>query len=97
MLIHTETVAGFDIAFYALSEDISPKETFEDWQEVVEKVNSSEWVYFCAKVTASKNGIELADDYLGCCCYASYEQFVLDGDYYADMIALFRSYSECKS
>lgn len=86
MHIHSEKIVGFDIDFYALQEYDSPKDHFDDWVEVCDKIESGEYVWFCAKVTASKNGIVLASEYLGCCCYDSYQQFILDSDYYADMI-----------
>jgi hypothetical protein len=44
-------------------------------------------LWFCAKVTAHKAGVELADDYLGGCCYASVAEFVEPGCYYDDMRA----------
>jgi hypothetical protein len=89
-LIQTEKVDGFDINFYELEEDISPADVFDadDINEINEKIENGEYVWFCAKVTASKNGIELADDYLGGCCYNSAEEFctTYKEDYYRDMV-----------
>lgn len=90
MHIYSTTQEGFDIDFYALEESLTLEDTFDDsvtdLEELAEHINSGELVYFCAKVTASKNGIELASDYLGACCYKSYMQFVEYNDYFADMV-----------
>ena len=37
------------------------------------------------KAIAYKGGIELAEDYLGACCYESLRDFIREDDYYADM------------
>lgn len=50
------------------------------------KIDLGELEWFCAKITASKNGIELAEDYLGACCYATYEDFINLDCYYGDMV-----------
>lgn len=87
-LIYTEQSQGFEIRFYACEEHINIEDMFsepEDIQETYEKLNSGEWVLFCAKVTASKNGIELADEYLGGCIYSDEMDFVTQNDYYEDM------------
>ena len=85
-----KTEQGFDIYFEALEEHIPLTQLFEecDLQETIKKVNSGEWVYFCAKVTAFKGGVELASDYLGGCVYDSYEDFYIryKDDYFADMV-----------
>jgi hypothetical protein len=88
-LIHTEQYKGFDIKFYVTYEDMHPRDLFddtvEDIKELCQKIDDGEYVWFIAKVTASKHGIELADDYLGGCLYDNEMQFVNEGDYYADM------------
>lgn len=88
-LIHTEQYKGFDINFYAAYEDMHPRDHFDETEfninELCQKINDGEYVWFIAKVTASKNGIELADDYLGGCLYENAMQFVKDNDYYFDM------------
>ena len=90
-LIHEELADGFTIRFYALPEYSHPRDSFDDScfdiNELCDKIDRGLYQWFCAKVTASKNGIELADDYLGCCLYDSCQQFVTDNDYYADMKA----------
>jgi len=91
-LIHTEQREGFDIAFYVLPEDESPRGQFmleggSDDEEMIEAIQRGDFAWFCAEVTASKCGLELAGDYLGACCYESAQAFVAQGDYYPDMVA----------
>jgi len=87
-LIHSEEREGFEINFYAGEEDCHPRDLFmpEDVDQIVNDINEGNLVWFVAKVTASKKGIELANDYLGGCLYPSYMDFVEDNFYYADMI-----------
>lgn len=88
-LIHEELSDGFTIRFYACEEHIHPRDCFDDSchdiADICDKIDRGLYQWFCAKVTASKNGIELADDYLGGCLYDSCQQFVEHNDYYADM------------
>ena len=91
--LHTEEFEGFTINFYAEPEYDNPADHFaigdDDLdREVCEKIARGDYEWFCAKVTASKAGIELASDYLGACCYDSALDFVAqDFDYYSDMRA----------
>ena len=88
-LIHEEEVEGFTIRFYACEEYSHPKEFFDDTchdiEDICDKIDRGIYQWFCAKVTANKNSIELASDSLGACLYESCQQFVNDNDYYADM------------
>lgn len=90
-LIHAEYCDGFDIRFYALPEESHPRYSFDDSvddiADICRKIDNGTYVWFVAKVTASKAGVELASDYLGGCLYDSYQQFVTDNGYYADMKA----------
>lgn len=88
MLIHTQETNAFTIQFFALPPDDNVFESFDECnaQEVSDKIDSGEYVHFLAKVTASKNGIELSSDYLGSCVYNSYMEFVEHNDYFADMV-----------
>jgi hypothetical protein len=88
-LIHTEQYKGFDVSFYATHEHMHPRDSFDDSvtdiDELCNKINNGDYVWFVAKVTASKHGIELADDYLGGCLYENEKQFITEDGYYADM------------
>ena len=86
--IYTEDRDGFKIDFYALEDFSSPRDMFEDDEaaEIIEQLDAGELVQFTAKVTASKNGIELASDYLGGCFYKDEKDFVNDDCYYGDMV-----------
>jgi len=84
-----KTVEGFDIYFEALEEHISLFDLFEEEEveELSEDIDNGSLVYFCAKVTAEKAGLELSDDYLGGCIYKSEEEFYqMEGDYFDDMV-----------
>lgn len=84
-LIHEETREGFDIRFYAAPETDSPESAFDDDGETAAAIREGHFEWFVAKVTASKNDIELADDYLSGCCYESVRDFIREDEYYADM------------
>ena len=90
-LLNTEVYKGFTISFYRENEDSDPCDHLsgdaENDHETIVQIASGDLDWFCAKVTASLNGIVLAEDYLGCCCYSDPADFVLSGagDYYADM------------
>jgi hypothetical protein len=84
----SEEYKGFTITFQALIEDTPPEESFDTdvFADHIRAIHNGEVMYFCAKVTASFNGLELAQDYLGCCDYENYEDFTAEpSDYYADM------------
>lgn len=83
-------VDGFDITLSALVEYMSPSDAFDDTPEqlaeMMNKIDRGVWFWFCAKVTASKEGIEIGSDYLGCCLYDSLEHFAENDGYYQDMV-----------
>ena len=86
-------VEGFDIYFEALPEYTHPKDCFDlsvdDINEICEKIDNYELTWFCAKVTAEKAGVELATDYLGCCCYNSEDEFLNEDEcYFAGMVSI---------
>lgn len=81
---------GFTITIYAAPEDDSPDGHFASGddaadKELLERIYNNDLAWFQVKCTASKNGIELATDYLGGCCYESYAEFIKCDDYAADM------------
>ena len=86
-LINTETRNGFTIHAYAAPEDTDPNDHFDDNGESAEAINNGVFEWFMVKVTASKAGVKLAEDYLGGCCYANVADFISEPDsYYADMV-----------
>jgi len=90
-LINEKQFDGFDIRFYATPEDLPPHDLFDptidDIDQICRDIDNGRFAWFCAKVTASKNGIELAADYLGGNLYENVRDFVSENDYYADMRA----------
>ena len=84
--IHTFTTEdGFDIRFSVFPELMHPNDHFVDDGETARAIDAGQYEWFVANVTASKNGIELADEYLGGCCYESAESF-MDCPYFDDMV-----------
>lgn len=74
------------IKFEPLQEDERPEDHFDDEENikfVKEGLKNSyyeacpEW--FCAKVTATYAGITSEPEYLGCCSYESYDDFINEG------------------
>lgn len=89
--IDRRKVDGFDIELAFSPEDEDPRGHFasgddEMDQEIIDKINSGEYLWFVARVTASKAGIVLGTDYLSGCCYSSADEFMVDNGYYPDMI-----------
>ena len=90
MTRYIETVESFGILFDAEEEHISMRQHFIKecgWTESQYlKIKDCDW--FCAKVSAWKNGEELASTYLGCCCYETVEEFYTTcrDHYFADMV-----------
>jgi hypothetical protein len=84
--IHTFTKDGFDIRFAVIPELTHPNDHFDDDGQTARAIDAGEYEWFIANVTASKNGIELADEYLGACCYATYADFMDEGGYFDDMV-----------
>ena len=77
---------GYVIRFQALVEDTPYEEEDEAYQaDIRQRINDGEIEYFCAKVTFIMDDVEYAVDYLGGCCYDSYEQFIEDDDYFGCM------------
>ena len=88
MLILKEHKNGFDIRFFALQPDGELSDQYmypDDLAEVLQKIEIGEWLHFGAKIVISKDGIDLAEEYLGQCIYTSYMDFVLMDDYYSQM------------
>lgn len=88
-LIHTELFEGFTIKTYALNEDVDPSDSFdEDLEKEFDtfgKIERGELLWFYVTVEASLDGLTLACDSLGGCCYASYAEFLNVDSYYGDM------------
>ena len=90
MTRYIETVDGFGILFEAEPECMSMRQHFIKecgWTESqYRKIKDCAW--FSAKVSAWKNGEELASTYLGACCYETVEAFYTEyhDDYFAQMM-----------
>ena len=84
--IHTFTKDGFDIRFSVFPELDHPNNQFDDDGETSRAIDAGEYEWFVACVTASKNGIDLHDEYLGGCCYTSFDEFMAESGYFDDMV-----------
>ena len=86
--VHQEEKDGLIITLEITQETDAPDWDFESEQErqdLIEQINNGNILWFVAKVSAMKQGILLAEDYLGGCCYDSVEDFIEDA-YYQDMV-----------
>jgi hypothetical protein len=90
-LAHTEERDGFTIKLYLCEDDTAIADSFDDSvhdvADLEDKVRRGVYLWFCAKVTASKAGVELGCDYLGACMYESASDFMAEGGYYEDMVS----------
>ena len=97
MLIPLFEKDGFIICFEAHEEDISMRRHFIKecgWSESkYRKIKNYEW--FCAEVSAWKNGEKLGNDYLGACCYKAAKDFYTIEGYFPDMVG--RAIEEAKA
>ncbi len=88
---HTETREGFDIKLFIEHEDICPSDLFDsechNINEIIEKIESGEYVWFRAVVEAHKKDIKLGSAALGgnLCDYRALKNFPTDG-YYEDLV-----------
>ena len=97
MLIPLFEKDGFIICFEAQEEDISMRRHFIKecgWSESqYRQIKSYEW--FCAEVSAWKDGEKLGNDYLGACCYKAAKDFYTTEGYFPDMVG--RAIEEAKA
>ena len=81
---------GLLICFEALPEDISAKDHFmkECGWTYAQFKPIAEFDWFCAKVSAWKDGEEVGTSYLGCCSYKYASDFYTKhkDEYFADMV-----------
>lgn len=90
MTRYIKTIDGFGILFDAEPEHACMRQHFIKecgWTESqYRKIKDFAW--FSAKVSAWKNGEELASTYLGACCYETVEAFYTEyhDDYFAQMM-----------
>ncbi len=83
---------GFIICFEALDEDRTERQHFVKecgWSEKdFRAYQRKQCAWFCAKVSAWKDGEEMGVDYLGACSYDTVEDFYTKykDDYFKDMV-----------
>jgi len=88
--VERHTVDQFEIVTSITPEEMHPSDSFDDSchdiDEICRKIDCGIYLWFVAKVTVYKNGIALADDYLGGCLYDKIDDFLNRNDYWGDMI-----------
>lgn len=84
--MHEETRDNFDLVLAIDYENIHPRDCFEpeDVEEICRQIDNHSLIWFVARVTASRHGIELGRDYLCGCLYENINEFIAD-PYYSDM------------
>jgi len=85
-MTYTFETARFKVTVTAEPEHDDPRDHFcgpyQDY-EVLKGINSGRYMWFCAKATVYCDGREVATDYLGACCYSSFDDFRHDAYFYA--------------
>lgn len=76
-----ESLKNWDITFNAHVEVLPINCT----SEILTKIHSGEYVYFCAEIAATRAGIKLGSAFIGGCVYNSFQQFITDSDYIKSM------------
>ena len=85
-----ETRNGITLSFEPLPEDTPLEDTLDgagvDIQDLYADIENGNLEYFTAHVIASKNGVQLGEDYLGACLYNSIDEFINESQgYISDM------------
>ena len=84
---HVGAAQGFEIVFSVRAESDNPADSFPDDPETVRLIDAGVYQWFIARVDARCEGVTLASDYLGGCCYRNFADFREEPDgYYADMV-----------
>jgi hypothetical protein len=86
LMTDPEPVDGFTITFYARPEETDPADSFE-FEKDIAAVRNGAVIWFWVECIASKAGVDLGRDTLGCCAYESFADFFTEGGYAADMRA----------
>jgi hypothetical protein len=84
-IIDDREIEGFTVRTYVAPEDESPEDVFNEGDDNLNDIRENKLEWFQVKVTASVAGIELANDYIGCCAYASTSDF-LKGECWEDLV-----------
>ena len=84
------TFGEYVVTFEAQEEEISARHHFvsEFGWTAAQFRRIENFPFFCAHVVLWRNGEEVADTYLGACCYKTEREFFTRyaGDYFADMV-----------
>ena len=72
---------GFTVVVDKTWEDLSPRDLFEpeDADDICRRIDSCELDWFMLRVRVFVEGLELASEYLGGCCYEDAREVLTDG------------------
>jgi hypothetical protein len=72
---------GFKVIVDKTYEEIHPRDCFEtdDVKEICRKIDDGTYDWFMLRVRVLVEGLELASEYLGGCCYEDAEEVLTDG------------------
>jgi hypothetical protein len=80
--------ANFTVELSVAPEDIPPDDDFmfeteQERKDLLEDINEGRLEWFIARVRVLWDGKEIASDYLGGCCYKSFDEFRHDHYFYS--------------
>lgn len=89
-LIDERVQDGFTIRLYEQPEEDAPEGHFASGddqadKDLCNKIRDGIYEWFMVKCDAVKDGVTLGTDHLGGCCYSSFQEFVTEDGYYANM------------
>jgi len=85
---------NFTVVVDAVEDDSPPDVSWDETNTVLKKIDSGEYVLFCARARVFFKGEEISSDYLGSCIYTSLDIFQDHkgmnhkghGSYFSDMV-----------
>lgn len=90
MTTPVKNFGDFTVCFEAQAEDVSMRQHFvnECGWTAREYNRIKDFAWFTACVTIWKDGVQLAEEYLGACCYKEASEFYTTyaGDYFCDKV-----------
>lgn len=80
-LLATYERDGYTVVVDKTWEDLSPRDLFEaeDADDICRRIDSCELDWFMLRVRVLVEGLELAEEYLGGCCYEDAREVLTDG------------------
>jgi hypothetical protein len=91
MMTYFEKIWEYKTANFTVDLSLAPEDMAPDWhfeteqerQQLLEDINEGRLEWFIARVRVLWDGEEIASDYLGGCCYKSFDEFRHDPYFYS--------------